>query len=57
MGNKNKNYSNETNMNDGYYEFKGGFISYNPSTLTEHYTVKGFEGNSKEKQISESHWS
>lgn len=57
MGNKNKNYSNEHNMNDGYYEFKGGFISYNPSTLTEHYTVRGFEGNAKKKQISESHWS
>lgn len=57
MGINNKNHSHENKMNDGYYDFQGGFVSYNPSTLTEHYTVRGFEGNAKKKQISESHWS
>lgn len=57
MGKKEDNYYNEHNRNDGYYEFQGGFISYNPATLTEYYMVRGFEGNAKKKEKSESYWS
>lgn len=52
-----KKHYNEHNMNDGYYNFQSGFISYSPQPLTEHYTVKGFEGKANKKQISESYWS
>jgi hypothetical protein len=43
-------------MNDGYYDYQGGYISYDPEVLTEHYTVKGFEGKIKDKQLSDSKW-
>lgn len=32
-----------------HYEYAGGYISYDPSILTEHYEVKDLEGNSKQK--------
>lgn len=56
MSRKNQNYSNEHNMQDGYYDFQGGYISYNPSELTEYYTVKGFEGRTKKPQTTKSRW-
>lgn len=56
MSKKDKDYSNENNMNDGYYDYHGGYISYDPAQLTEHYTVKGFEGKIKKPQISKSRW-
>lgn len=56
MSKENKNYSKENNMNDGYYDFQGGYISYDPTQLTEHYTVKGFEGKIKKPQITKSKW-
>ena len=31
-----------------HYERAGGYISYDPSVLTEHYQIKGFEGDDKE---------
>jgi len=57
MSKENKTYSNENNMNDGYYAFQGGYISYDPSQMTEHYVVKGFDGKIKKTQISKSKWS
>ncbi len=52
-----KQYNNyENNMNDDYYAFQGGYISYDPNILTEHYTVKGFEGKIKRPQVSKSKW-
>jgi len=57
MSKKHKTYSDENNMTDGYYNYKGGYISYDPSQLTEHYTVKGFEGKIKNTQITKSKWS
>jgi hypothetical protein len=56
MSKENKNYSNENNMNDGYYDYQGGYISYDPNILTEHYTVKGFEGKIKKPQVTKSKW-
>lgn len=56
MSKEHKTYSDENNMNDGYYNYKGGYISYDPSQLTEHYTVKGFEGEIKNTQITKSKW-
>ena len=57
MSKEHKTYSNENNKNDGYYDFQGGYISYDPTQLTEHYTVKGFEGKIRHPQITESKWS
>ena len=57
MSKKDKSYSNENNMNDGYYDYQGGYISYDPSLLTEYYTVKGFEGKIKNPQVTKSNWS
>ena len=57
MSKENKTYSNENNMNDGYYAFQGGYISYDPAQMTEHYVVKGFEGKIKKPQITKSKWS
>ncbi|HEX9025200.1 MAG TPA: hypothetical protein VF839_01930 [Clostridium sp.] len=57
MSKKDKSYSNENNMNDGYYNYQGGYISYDPSILTEYYTVKGFEGKIKNPQVTKSKWS
>ena len=51
--NKRRNFNK---MNDGYYDYQGGYISYDPNALTEHYTVKGFEGKIKNKQLSKSTW-
>lgn len=48
--------NNKDKMNDGYYDYQGGYISYDPTVLTEHYTVKGFEGRIKETQKSHSRW-
>ena len=56
MSKKHKTYSNENDINDGYYNYKGGYISYDPAQLTEHYTVKGFEGKMKNTQITKSKW-
>ncbi|WP_196244872.1 hypothetical protein [Clostridium beijerinckii] len=47
---------NSDKMNDGYYDYQGGYISYDPEVLTEHYTVKGFEGKIENKQLSNSKW-
>ena len=49
--------SNEDIKNDGYYDFQGGYISYDPTQLTEHYTVKGFEGKIRQPQVTKSKWS
>ncbi|MCE5219723.1 MAG: hypothetical protein LLF98_00225 [Clostridium sp.] len=57
MSKEHKAYSNENYRNDGYYNFKGGYISYDPSQLTEYYTIKGFEGKIKNPQITKSKWS
>jgi len=57
MSKENKAYSNENNMNDGYINYQGGYISYDPEQLTEHYTVKGFDGKIKKPQITQSKWS
>ena len=57
MSKKDKSYSNENNMNDGCYDYQGGYISYDPSVLTEYYTVKGFEGKIKNPQVTKSKWS
>lgn len=57
MSKKDKSYSNENNMNDGYYNYQNGYISYDPSILTEYYTVKGFEGKIKNPQVTKSKWS
>lgn len=52
-----KNKKSEFNkQNDGYCSYQGGYISYDPNALTEHYTVKGFEGKIENKQISKSKW-
>lgn len=56
MSKDNKDFSSKKNMNDGYYDYQGGYISYDPTVLTEHYTVKGFEGEIKKPQVSESRW-
>jgi hypothetical protein len=56
MSKKDNSYSTENNMNDGYYDYHGGYISYDPAQLTEHYTVKGFEGKIKKPQITKSKW-
>lgn len=56
MSKDNKDFSSKKDMNDGYYDYQGGYISYDPTVLTEHYTVKGFEGEIKKPQISESRW-
>lgn len=50
------NNFDEPNMHDGYYDYQGGYISYDPALLTEYYTVKGFEGKVRKKQDSESRW-
>ncbi len=44
------------NTTDGYYDYQGGYISYDPTILTEHYTVKGFEGKIKKPQVTMSRW-
>lgn len=46
----------KSKMNDGYYDYQGGYISYDPAILTEHYTVKGFEGRIKKPQVTKSRW-
>ncbi len=47
---------NENNTNDGYYDYQGGYISYDPAQLTEHYTVKGFDGKIKSPVKTKSKW-
>ena len=38
-----------------HYEYAGGYISYDPAHLTEHYEAKGFKGNNrKDSNKSES---
>lgn len=56
MDKKHNNTSNEKNTKDGYYDFQGGYISYDPAALTEHYTVKGFEGKIEKPQTTKSKW-
>jgi len=56
MNKENKINSNENNTHDGYYDFQGGYISYDPTLLTEYYTVKGFEGKIKNPQKTKSKW-
>ncbi|MFT8349966.1 hypothetical protein [Clostridium saccharoperbutylacetonicum] len=52
-----KHYNDEEkNMNDNYVPYQGGYISYEPNVLTEHYTVKGFEGKIEKTQESNSRW-
>lgn len=34
-------------INNEYYEFKGGFISYSPKTLTESYVTSEFTNKKK----------
>ena len=48
--------SSEDNKNHGYYDFHGGYISYDPLQFTEHYTVKSFGGKIKNSQVTESKW-
>lgn len=55
MSNVNKGHTTN-NMNDNYIDYQGGYISYDPNALTEHYTVKGFEGKIKKPQVSKSRW-
>ncbi|EKQ54420.1 MULTISPECIES: hypothetical protein [unclassified Clostridium] len=43
-------------MNDGYIDYQGGYISYDPTILTEHYTVKGFEDKIENPHKSKSRW-
>lgn len=53
----NKEGHTSNKMSDNYYNYHGGYISYDPTVLTEHYTVKGFEGKIKKPQVSKSRWS
>ncbi|EHJ00019.1 MULTISPECIES: hypothetical protein [unclassified Clostridium] len=55
MSNVNKGHTTNK-MNDNYIDYQGGYISYDPNALTEHYTVKGFEGKIKKPQVSKSRW-
>ena len=52
------NFSKSNNINWlKHYERAGGYISYDPSVLTEHYQIKGFEGDDKEDtNKSQSKW-
>lgn len=54
MNEQNKNHKD--NMNDNSIAFQGGYISYDPNVLTEHYTVEGFEGKIEKSQESKSRW-
>lgn len=52
----NKKQSNVNKNNDNYIDYQGGYISYDPAVLTEHYTVKGFDGKIEKSQHSKSRW-
>lgn len=43
MSKKVKSAIGEQSLRNTYYNYQGGYISYDPSSLTEHYTNKRFE--------------
>lgn len=43
MNTKNKSAIGKQSEKNTYYNYQGGYISYDPSSLTEHYTNKRFK--------------